>query len=67
MSPSVYPANNLFPKAFQQREVQTGNLGYFLESSDFLTTGGFKVCSGSALTEIRFQILIPFSVAAAIH
>jgi hypothetical protein len=73
MFPSVNPAKSLVPKAFQAREVQIGNLvflGFYSEdcySLGLVTGVGKRVWTGLWLREMRFQILIPDSVAAATH
>lgn len=63
MFPSVNPANNFFPKAFQVKEIQAGAF-YFLA---FLFFSAVKTAMGLVEVVIKSQTLIPCSVPAATH
>lgn len=66
ISPSVNPANNLFPKAFQAKEVHGTTLLLYFLLSLFLISA-VKSAIGFSLDDIKSQILIPFSVEALTH
>lgn len=70
MFPSVKPANNFLPKAFQVMETHIGILTAKAFSPSFLsTTGitGIKVSMVLGEVDIKSQILTPCSVPAATH
>jgi len=69
MFPSLYPANNFFPRQFQVKEVHIGCLTGFLPSlvSLGLTSSQIKWAMGLLSVLIKSYTLIPTSVAVATH
>jgi len=71
MFPSVKPANNFLPKAFQVTETHMGNLRALATAypSFLSTTGisGIKVSMDLGEVDMRSQILTPASVPVATH
>jgi len=70
MFPSVKPANNFLPKAFQVTDTHMGILAYTAFSPSLLSTtgnSGIKVSKVVLEVDIKSQILTPDSVPAATH
>jgi len=71
MFPSVKPANNFLPKAFQVTDIHIGNLAALATVyPSFFSTGGktgTKVSIALGEVDIKSQILTPDSVPAATH
>jgi len=70
MFPSVKPANNFLPKAFQVTDTHMGNLAALATTPSFFSTGGntgTKVSMGLGEVDIKFHIFTPCSVPAQTH
>lgn len=68
MFPSVNPANNFLPKAFQVKDTHIGNLASLIFSPySIYCTSGFNTVMALVEVFIKFQILTPCSVPAATH